>query len=167
MTDFIIFTIGGLATASIYAITASGLTLTYATTGIFNWSHGAIGMLAAYAYWQMHIGWGWPILVSFAVCLFVLAPVLGIVLEVGVMRRLEGTSEAAKLVVTLALALSMVGIAEWIWDPQTYRALPRSSPATPSSSAPSAFRTMTWSSSPSPWRWPSASGSSSTGRGWG
>ena len=61
MHDFIIFTIGGLATASIYAITASGLTLTYATTGIFNWSHGAIGMLAAYAYWQMHIGWGWPI----------------------------------------------------------------------------------------------------------
>jgi branched-chain amino acid transport system permease protein len=124
MNDFIIFTIGGLATASIYAITASGLTLTYATTGIFNWSHGAIGMLAAFAYWQMHIGWGWPILVSFAVCLFVLAPVLGIVLEVGVMRRLEGTSEAAKLVVTLALALSMVGIAQWIWDPQTYRALP-------------------------------------------
>ncbi len=124
MHDFIIFTIGGLATASIYAITASGLTLTYATTGIFNWSHGAIGMMAAYAYWQIHIGWGWPTLISFAVCLFVLAPILGILLEVGVMRRLEGTSEAAKLVVTLALALSMVGIAQWIWDPQTYRALP-------------------------------------------
>ena len=52
MHEFIIFTIGGLATASIYAITASGLTLTYATTGIFNWSHGAIGMLAAFAYWR-------------------------------------------------------------------------------------------------------------------
>ena len=124
MHDFIIFTIGGLATASIYAITASGLTLTYATTGIFNWSHGAIGMMAAFAYWQMHIGWGWPTLVCFAVCLLVLAPLFGVVLEVGVMRRLEGTSEAAKLVVTLALALAMVGIAQWVWDPQTYRALP-------------------------------------------
>jgi len=124
MHDFIIFTIGGLATASIYAITASGLTLTYATTGIFNWSHGAIGMLAAFAYWQMHVGWGWNTLVSFAVCLLVLAPLLGVVLEVGVMRRLEGTSEAAKLVVTLALALSMVGIAQWVWAPQNYRALP-------------------------------------------
>src|SRR5580700_11629553 len=116
MHEFIIFTIGGLATASIYAITASGLTLTYATTGIFNWSHGAIGMVAAFAYWQMHVGWGWSPLIAFAVCLFVLAPVLGLVLEVGVMRRLDGTSEAAKLVVTLALALSMVGIAQWIWD---------------------------------------------------
>ena len=124
MHDFIIFTIGGLATASIYAITASGLTLTYATTGIFNWSHGAIGMLAAFAYWQMHEGWGWNTLLCFAICLLVLAPLLGILLEAGVMRRLEGTSEAAKLVVTLALALAMVGIAEWVWDPGTYRALP-------------------------------------------
>ena len=124
MHDFIIFTIGGLATASIYAITASGLTLTYATTGIFNWSHGAIGMLAAFAYWQMHVDWGWNTLLSLAICLFVLAPLLGVVLEKGVMRRLEGTSEAAKLVVTLALALSMVGLAQWVWNPQTYRALP-------------------------------------------
>jgi branched-chain amino acid transport system permease protein len=123
MHEFIIFTIGGLATASIYAITASGLTLTYATTGIFNWSHGAIGMLAAFAYWQLHVGWGWNAILSLAICLFVFAPALGVILEIGVMRRLEGTSEAAKLVVTLALALAMVGIAQWIWNPQTYRAL--------------------------------------------
>ncbi len=38
MHEFIIFTISGLATAGIYAITASGLTLTYATTGIFNFA---------------------------------------------------------------------------------------------------------------------------------
>ena len=123
MHEFIIFTIGGLATASIYAITASGLTLTYATTGIFNWSHGAIGMLAAFAYWQLHVGWGWNAILSLAICLLVLAPLLGIILEVGVMRRLEGTSEAAKLVVTLALALAMVGVAQWIWNPQTFRTL--------------------------------------------
>jgi branched-chain amino acid transport system permease protein len=123
MHEFIIFTIGGLATASIYAITASGLTLTYATTGIFNWSHGAIGMLAAFAYWQLHVGWGWNAILSLAICLLVLAPLLGVVLEVGVMRRLEGTSEAAKLVVTLALALAMVGAAQWIWNPQTFRTL--------------------------------------------
>jgi branched-chain amino acid transport system permease protein len=123
MHEFIIFTIGGLATASIYAITASGLTLTYTTTGVFNWSHGAIGMLAAFAYWQLHVGWGWNAILSFAICLFVFAPTVGFILEAGVMRRLEGTSEAAKLVVTLALALSMVALAQWIWNPQTYRAL--------------------------------------------
>jgi branched-chain amino acid transport system permease protein len=124
MHEFIIFTVGGLATAGIYAITASGLTLTYATTGIFNWSHGAIGMMAAFAYWQMRIGWGWPALVSVLICLIVLAPLLGMALEAGVMRRLEGTTEAAKLVVTLAVGLSLLGLAQWIWNPNTYRAIP-------------------------------------------
>jgi branched-chain amino acid transport system permease protein len=122
--NFIIFTIGGLAAAGIYAITASGLTLTYTTTGIFNWAHGAIGMVCAYAYWQMSIGWGWPTLLSMLLCLFVVAPVIGIAIEAAVMRRLEGVSEASKLVVTLAIALMLLGLAQWIWDPTTYRALP-------------------------------------------
>jgi len=122
--EFIIFTIGGLAAAGIYAITASGLTLTYTTTGIFNWAHGAIGMVCAFAYWQMSIGWGWPVLVSMFVCLFVLAPVIGIVIEASVMRRLEGVSEASKLVVTLSIALMLLGAAQWLWNPTTYRALP-------------------------------------------
>ena len=124
MHEFIIFTIGGLAAAGIYAITASGLTLTYTTTGIFNWAHGAIGMVCAFAYWQLSVGWGWPTLVSMLVCLFVVAPVIGIVIEAGVMRRLEGVSEASKLVVTLAVALMLLGVAQWIWNPTTYRALP-------------------------------------------
>jgi branched-chain amino acid transport system permease protein len=122
--EFIIFTIGGLAAAGIYAITASGLTLTYTTTGIFNWAHGAIGMICAFFYWQLTIGWGWPVLPSMFVCLFLLAPVIGIVIEAGVMRRLEGVSEASKLVVTLSIALMLLGIAQWVWSPTTYRALP-------------------------------------------
>ena len=81
-------------------------------------------MICAFAYWQMSIGWGWPVLVSMFVCIFVLAPVIGIVIEASVMRRLEGVSEAAKLVVTLSIALMFLGIAQWIWSPTTYRALP-------------------------------------------
>ena len=104
MKEFLVFTISGLATGGIYAITAGGLTLTYATTGIFNWAHGAIGMFAAFAYWQMSVGWGWPAPLAALVCLLVLAPLVGIGMEAGVMRRLEGTSEASKLVVTLAMA---------------------------------------------------------------
>jgi branched-chain amino acid transport system permease protein len=122
--EFIIFTIGGLAAAGIYAITASGLTLTYTTTGIFNWAHGAVGMICAFAYWQMSIGWGWPVLVSMLLCIFVLAPAIGIAIEAAVMRRLEGVSEASKLVVTLSIALMLLGVAQWIWSPTTYRALP-------------------------------------------
>ena len=57
------------------------------------------------------------------ICLFVVAPIIGIVIEAAVMRRLEGVSEATKLVVMLAIALMLLGIAQWIWKPTTYRAL--------------------------------------------
>ncbi|MFM7057345.1 MAG: hypothetical protein ACKO2P_10530, partial [Planctomycetota bacterium] len=42
---FLTFTIVGLSTGAIYAIIASGLVLTYTTTGIFNFAQGAIGMV--------------------------------------------------------------------------------------------------------------------------
>ena len=54
-------TVLGLSTAAIFALAASGLVLTYTTTGIFNFAHGAIGMLGAFTYWQLHVAWGWPI----------------------------------------------------------------------------------------------------------
>ena len=48
MTGFLAFTVVGVATGAIYALTASGLVVTYQTTGIFNFAHGAIGMLVAF-----------------------------------------------------------------------------------------------------------------------
>ena len=60
MHEFLVYTISGLTTAGIYAITASGLTLTYVTTGVFNFAHGATGAFAAFAYWQMRFDWNWP-----------------------------------------------------------------------------------------------------------
>ena len=52
---FLTFTVVGLSTAAIYAVIASGLVLTYTTTGVFNFAHGAIGMLAAFTYWQLRV----------------------------------------------------------------------------------------------------------------
>ena len=45
MDKFLTFTIVGLTISAIYAVIASGLVLTYTTTGIFNFAHGAVGML--------------------------------------------------------------------------------------------------------------------------
>jgi branched-chain amino acid transport system permease protein len=119
--DFIIFTISGLVTGGIYAITAGGLTLTYTTTGIFNFAHGATGALAAFSYWQLHTDWGWPIWLSLIVVLFILAPAFGALLHLGIMRKLEGTSETTRLMVTVALLLSLMASVMWIWDPKVNR----------------------------------------------
>ena len=45
MRDLLAFTIVGIVTGSIYAIAASGLVVTYTTSGVFNFAHGAIGMV--------------------------------------------------------------------------------------------------------------------------
>jgi branched-chain amino acid transport system permease protein len=114
---FLIFTIVGLTLAAVYAVIASGLVLTYTTTGIFNFAHGAVGMLAAFTYWQLRFDWDWPAPVALVVVLLVLAPAFGLLLERVIMRGLVGTSEATKLVVSISLLAGMIGLANIIWEP--------------------------------------------------
>jgi branched-subunit amino acid ABC-type transport system permease component len=110
MHEFVVFTIGGLAASGIYAITASGLTLTYATTGIFNWAHGAIGMIRAFAYWQMSGGLGLG-----GACLDVRLHLGASACDRrgdrtgGDEAALEGVSEASNLVVTLSIDAHALG----------------------------------------------------------
>jgi branched-chain amino acid transport system permease protein len=124
MHQFIGFTISGLVTAGIYAIVACGLTLTYTTTGIFNWAHGALVAVGAFVYWQLTVGWGLPSVVGIVVCVGIVGPAVGWVLEVGIMHRLEGTSEATRMVVTLSLLLGLLAVIDWIWPPTTQRLVP-------------------------------------------
>lgn len=117
MDKFLTFTIVGLTVASIYAIFASGLVLTYTTTGIFNFAHGAAGMLFAFTYWQLRFDWGWPAPLALAVILLVLAPLFGVLLEVVIMRGLQNTTDAVKLVVSISLLLFLIGFAQLLWPP--------------------------------------------------
>ncbi len=117
MDKFLTFTVVGLSTAAIYAVIASGLVLTYTTTGVFNFAHGAIGMLAAFTYWQLHVSWHWSTPAALFVVLFVLAPLFGVFLEAVVMRGLQGTGEVTKIVVSIGLLAAMIGLANWIWSP--------------------------------------------------
>jgi branched-chain amino acid transport system permease protein len=122
MEQFVAFGIVGLSTAAIYAIVGSGLVLTYATTGVFNFAHGAAGMLAAFAYWQLTVGWGWPVPVALVAVLFVLAPVFALVVE-RMMRPVQAQGEAERLVMTVALLSGFIALAQWIWDPNAPRPL--------------------------------------------
>ena len=115
MTDFIEYTIFGIALGSIYAIAASGLVVTYATSGIFNFAHGAVGMFSAFLYWQFREDWNFPAPLAIFLVVFICCPIFGVLLERYVMRGLQNTMEITKLVVPVALLLLLTGAANWIW----------------------------------------------------
>jgi branched-chain amino acid transport system permease protein len=117
METFLQYTILGLVTGGVYAIAASGLVVTYTTSGIFNFAHGAIAMLAAFAYWQVRFDWGWPAPLALVAVLGVAAPLLGALIYGVVMRGLRGTSEVTRIVVPVSVMLGFLALATWIWDP--------------------------------------------------
>ncbi len=124
MEDLLSNTVLGLATAAVFALAASGLVLTYTTTGIFNFAHGAIGMLGAFAYWQLHVDWGWPVPVALAAVLLVAAPSLGLLIERGIMRGLTDAPETIRIVVTVSLLVALLGLGTWIWPAQEVYRVP-------------------------------------------
>jgi len=119
VSEFLAFTVIGIVTGAAYAVAASGLVVTYATSGIFNFAHGAIGMIMAYTFWQLVDGWHWPIFPAALVVVFVLAPVFGALVEVGLIRRVRGQSLATTLVVTVSVLVFLIGVADWIWGGTT------------------------------------------------
>ncbi len=118
MQDLVQFTIFGLVLAAIYAVAASGLVVTYTTTGIFNFAHGAIGMIGAFAYWQLRVGWRWPVIPAVLVVLVVVGPGMGILIDRVIMRGLEGVSEVTKTVVSIGLLFGLIALAPIIWNPK-------------------------------------------------
>lgn len=115
MSTFLQFTIFGLVLAAIYAVAASGLVVTYTTTGIFNFAHGAIGVVGAFAFWQLEKGWGLPSPVALALVLVVVGPGMGFLIDRVIMRGLEGVSEVTKVVVTIGLLFGLVALVPIIW----------------------------------------------------
>ena len=125
MNTFLALTVVGIVDGCIYALTATGLVVTYITSGIFNIAHGAIGMLAAFAYWDLTVRYHWPVPLALVFILFVLAPLLGALIDGVIMRRLHGRPVELTLMVTVGLMLLMIGLAQTRWNPGEARILPQ------------------------------------------
>jgi len=123
MSEFVSFTILGLVLASVYAIAASGMVVTYTTSGIFNFAHGAIAMVSAFVFWQLSEGWGIPWPIAMLLVLFVLAPAFGVLVERVILRGLEGASEVTKVVVTVGLLFGLLALVPIVWPSNANRSL--------------------------------------------
>jgi branched-chain amino acid transport system permease protein len=117
------FTVIGIAEGAVFAIAASGLVLTYATTGVFNFGHGAVGMISAYLYYALRIQHDVPVPLALFLILFVFAPLIGFALE-WVMRRFKDAPVQTTVVVTIAVTVMLIGISTQAFPPETAAKLP-------------------------------------------
>ena len=113
----------GVSVGSIYAVTASGLVVTYTTSGIFNFAQGAIGMFMAFLYWELRFHRHLPAPVALVLVILVAAPLLGAVIERLLMRRIADASLVVQLVITIGLMLAFMGLAVTIWPPSESRSI--------------------------------------------
>lgn len=113
LQDFLPFIVIGIATGSVYGLAATGLVLTYKTSGIFNFAYGALASLSVFVFYFLHTehGMAWPL--AAAVCLLVLAPLEGLGMEL-LARSLEPVGDTLKVVATVGLLLMVLGIGQ-LW----------------------------------------------------
>jgi branched-chain amino acid transport system permease protein len=115
LSSFLQFTLIGVSAGCVFAIAASGLVLTYTTTGVFNFAHGGVGMVAAFVYYQLKVEVGLPVPLALLLVLGVLAPLVGFGLE-RIMRSFRNAPPGTTLTVTIALTILLVGVIQYLYQ---------------------------------------------------
>jgi branched-subunit amino acid ABC-type transport system permease component len=114
--------VAGISTGSVYAVAAMGLTLTYKTSGIFNFAQGAIAAAAAYLFYVLHIEHGLPWPLAFAITLLAFGVIGGSVLEL-ISRPLADVPIAQRIVASVGLLVAIDGALLVIFGPN-FKTLP-------------------------------------------
>ena len=112
MKDLLPFLVVGLSSGSIYGLAGVGLVLTYRTAGVFNFAHGAVAALGAYAFFELRTTHGWPWPVALVVAVLGVG-VLGGLAVAWLTRYLAGARTELQLVATVGLLLLVQGFLLW------------------------------------------------------
>jgi branched-subunit amino acid ABC-type transport system permease component len=97
----------GLPPGAVYALVALGFVLTYKTSGVLNLAFGAQAYVSAAMYFKARVIWGWGTVPSVLLAVFVIAPLIGLLLERLIFRYLRNSGAIEKLVVTIGLAVAI------------------------------------------------------------
>ena len=114
MDQFVRDIVTGSVSGAIYALIAAGLVLTYASTGIFNLGYAGISFSAAFLFFELNSGLGWPQLVAAGIVILVYCPLLGLILDVAIFRKLARAPEAAQIVASVGVLLALPALCTFI-----------------------------------------------------
>lgn len=100
----------GVGAGGLYALAAIGLVLIYRCSSVVNFAQGSIGMVGAYVYFELHVqhGWPWPLAMLLG---FGGSALTGVAFHLLVMQRLRDASALTRIVATIALLVTLQGIA--------------------------------------------------------
>src|SRR5215475_8171765 len=107
--------VSGLVFGGIYAIASLGLVLTYVSSRIFNFAHGAVAFFVALLYYDLHTVKGWDTWAAGLVAIAVVAPLLGLVLWAVLFRRLSSAPTTVQLVATIGLYVAIPPIGKMLF----------------------------------------------------
>ncbi|WP_131736933.1 branched-chain amino acid ABC transporter permease/ATP-binding protein [Actinomadura roseirufa] len=109
MNGLLPFIISGVPVGAVYALAATGLVVTYKTSGVFNFGHGALATAAAYLFYWLHVDHELDWRLSLILSVGVFGPVLGLVME-RFARDLSRQRTIHKVVGTVGLLLVVQGL---------------------------------------------------------
>ena len=114
MDNLINLIISGAVSGALYSLIASGLVLTYTSTGVFNLSYAAIAFLSAYLFYEFVDGLHWPVWAATVLIVLVIAPLLGILFERVIFRALSGANDSAKFTATIGLLVAVPALVKYL-----------------------------------------------------
>ena len=88
MSEALRVAILGLGLGAMYTLAAQGLVLIYRGSGVMNFAQGAVGICAAYLWYELYQSLGWPYLGALAAAL-VAALAIGVLIHLLLMRPLR------------------------------------------------------------------------------
>ena len=123
MREFVLSTLSGIASGSVYGLIGLGLVIVYRATDVVNFalaSMATTAMLVA----TTAVGWGWGVLGGLAVAVVVCAAG-GVAVREVLIRPLGGGQLFTALVVTMGVALILDDVQLKVWggQPRTFPAL--------------------------------------------
>jgi branched-subunit amino acid ABC-type transport system permease component len=114
MSDYLLYVVFGVSAGAIYGLSAMGLVLTYKTSGLFNFGHGAVSALAAFTFYSLFVrrGLPWPVAAALAVVVFGLGA--GLLLE-RMAAALAEVPTTYKIIATVGLLVGVRGLAQLLY----------------------------------------------------
>ena len=110
--------IAGIAVGGVYALMALGFVLIFKASSVVNFGPGELVLFGAYVSWATILHMKFPLWIAFPVTLLV-AILLGLVIERGILRPLIGSPIISVIMVTFGFASVIRGFLNMTWGSDT------------------------------------------------